>query len=169
MNGTYVFTVKPCKTRIFYIKIIRKYGCLWVRNLFYFSKKVRLISQNDVLFLFYFLINPTMTTARVCQEFCPVEYMRGMGCAWHGAVHSRGCAWLGGNAWHRGMHGGGCVWGVHGRRDGHCSGRYASYWNAFSFLRFVTNCSYRIQVWSVMTSAISVHTDRNGGKILIEI
>ena len=26
------------------------------------------------------------------------------------------------------MAGGG---GVHGRRDGHCSGRYASYWNAF--------------------------------------
>ena len=24
--------------------------------------------------------------------------------------------------------------GVHGRRDGHCSGRYASYWNAFLFL-----------------------------------
>ena len=23
------------------------------------------------------------------------------------------------------------VGGVHGRRDGHCSGRYASYWNAF--------------------------------------
>ena len=22
--------------------------------------------------------------------------------------------------------------GMHGRRDGHCSGRYASYWNAFS-------------------------------------
>ena len=31
--------------------------------MFYFSKKVRLFSQNDVLFLFYFLINPTMTTA----------------------------------------------------------------------------------------------------------
>ena len=30
--------------------------------MFYFSKKVRLFSQNDVLFLFYFLINPTMTT-----------------------------------------------------------------------------------------------------------
>ena len=44
------------------------------------------------------------------------------------------------------MHGGGAcmagrlVWqgvcmvggrGVHGRRDGHCSGRYTSYWNAF--------------------------------------
>ena len=33
-----------------------------MRNVFYFSKKVRLFSQNGVLFLFYFLINPTMTT-----------------------------------------------------------------------------------------------------------
>ena len=33
--------------------------------MFYFLKKVRLFSQNDVLFLFYFLINPTMTT--VCN------------------------------------------------------------------------------------------------------
>ena len=33
--------------------------------MFYFSKKVRLFSQNDVLFLFYFLINPTMTTEPV--------------------------------------------------------------------------------------------------------
>ena len=32
--------------------------------MFYFSKKVRLFSQNDVLFLFYFLINPTMTTVQ---------------------------------------------------------------------------------------------------------
>ena len=31
--------------------------------MFYFSKKVRLFSRNGVLFLFYFLINPTMTTA----------------------------------------------------------------------------------------------------------
>ena len=32
--------------------------------------------------------------------------------------------------------GGGCAWqrGVRGRRDGHCSGRYASYWNAFLLL-----------------------------------
>ena len=29
-----------------------------------------------------------------------------------------------------GMRGGGAC--VHGRRDGHCSERYASYWNAFS-------------------------------------
>ena len=33
--------------------------------MFYFSKKVRLFSQNDVLFLFYFLINPTMTTGHL--------------------------------------------------------------------------------------------------------
>ena len=32
---------------------------------FYFSKKVRLFSQNDVLFLFYFLINPAGTTVNV--------------------------------------------------------------------------------------------------------
>ena len=24
--------------------------------------------------------------------------------------------------------------GMHGRRDGHCSGQYASYWNAFLFI-----------------------------------
>ena len=34
---------------------------------FYFSKKVRLFSQNDVLFLFYFLINPAGTTVSVCN------------------------------------------------------------------------------------------------------
>ena len=33
--------------------------------MFYFSKKVRLFSQNDVLFLFYFLINPAGTTEPV--------------------------------------------------------------------------------------------------------
>ena len=38
--------------------------------MFYFSKKVRLFSQNDVLFLFYFLINLTMTTVdgNMCQQ-----------------------------------------------------------------------------------------------------
>ena len=33
--------------------------------MFYFLKKVRLFSQNGVLFLFYFLINPTMTTGNL--------------------------------------------------------------------------------------------------------
>ena len=41
-------------------------------------------------------------------------------------------------AWLGGMRGRGCAWGasvagggMHDRRDGHCSGRYASYWNTF--------------------------------------
>ena len=36
--------------------------------MFYFSKKVRLFSQNGVLFLFYFLINPTMTTVKAGDQ-----------------------------------------------------------------------------------------------------
>ena len=55
-------------------------------------------------------------------------------------MHARGvCVCLGGHVYmaRGGMHGqGSCVagGGVRGRRDGHCSGRYASYWNAFLFL-----------------------------------
>ena len=54
-----------------------------------------------------------------------------------GGVHARGCACLGG-AWQ-----GACVVGVcmarekgsvRGRKDGHCSGVYASNWNAFLFV-----------------------------------
>ena len=47
----------------------------------------------------------------------------------------------GGRAWQGGMRGGGGLWGsirgregVRGRRDGHCSGRYASCGNAFMFI-----------------------------------
>ena len=63
----------------------------------------------------------------------------GMHC---GGVCGRGHAWRGGCM--TGVHGGVCVargralrggacvaWGMLGRRDGHCSGQYASYWNAF--------------------------------------
>ena len=35
--------MKQCKTRVFYIKIIRKYGCLWVRNVFYIFEKSEVI------------------------------------------------------------------------------------------------------------------------------
>ena len=52
-------------------------------------------------------------------------------------MHGRGCV----TGMVRGMHGRG-VWqggmhgrGVHGRIDSHCSGRYASYWNAFLLLK----------------------------------
>ena len=41
--------------------------------MFYFSKKVRLFSQNDVLFLFYFLINPAGTTVK---EVSPGMYWK---------------------------------------------------------------------------------------------
>ena len=51
---------------------------------------------------------------------------------------AEGCAWQGGMCGGRGMHGGavcmagGCMAGsVYGRRDGHCSRRYASNCNAF--------------------------------------
>ena len=68
-----------------------------------------------------------------------------------------GCAWSGEHVWQGvymvgGMHGGWvCVvcgggsmrdrgpcmaGGMGGRRDGHCSGRYASYWNALLYLFF---------------------------------
>ena len=64
------------------------------------------------------------------------------------SVHKRGACMAGGmhggGGWQRAcmagacmmgcMHGRGYEWqggGVRGRTDGHCSGRYASYWNAF--------------------------------------
>ena len=48
-----------------------------------------------------------------------------------GAYNARCVCVVGGHAWQgRGVHGKG---NVRGRRDGHCSGRYASYWNAFLF------------------------------------
>ena len=46
--------------------------------------------------------------------------MAGSGGVHGGGVHGRGC-----------VHGGG---GMRDRRNGHCSGWYASYWNAFLFL-----------------------------------
>ena len=44
--------------------------------------------------------------------------MCGRGHAWQEDMYVRECAWQG---------------GMRGRRDGHCSRRYASYWNAFLF------------------------------------
>ena len=62
--------------------------------------------------------------------------------AWQGNVHGWGVA--GGHAWQGTCVAGGGVHGMHGGvtcmaggmrrgRDSHCSGRYASYWNAFLF------------------------------------
>ena len=76
-----------------------------------------------------------------------------------GGMHGRRACVAGRHAWQGGMRGreacmaggmcaGGHVWqgvcmaggmdgrgGLHGRRDGQCSGQYASYWNAFLYLK----------------------------------
>ena len=49
--------------------------------------------------------------------------MHGRGACMEGGMCDRGACMTGG------MHGG----GMYGRRDGHCSRQYASYWNAFLF------------------------------------
>ena len=66
------------------------------------------------------------------------------GHAWQQAYMARGMLG-GGHAWWRGMHGrgqggmhgrGACmVGGMPGRRDGRCSGRYASYWNTLLYMQ----------------------------------
>ena len=55
------------------------------------------------------------------SQWCVTNSVHGAG----GCVAGRR-VWRGRCAWQRG--------GVRGRRDGHCSGRHASYWNAFLFL-----------------------------------
>ena len=55
-----------------------------------------------------------------------------------------GCAWQGACMWRACMTGAWMAGGVCGRRDGHCSERYASYWNAFLYFlspQHVKNCS----------------------------
>ena len=51
-----------------------------------------------------------------------------------GGMHDRGaCVAGGGHVW---LGGGACVAGdMRSKRDGHCSGRYASYWNALLLLQ----------------------------------
>ena len=63
------------------------------------------------------------------------------GHAWQGVMHGRG------RAWQRDMHGRGCAWrggGMRGRTDGHCSGQYASYWNAFVYSYMFTKLNVQL-------------------------
>ena len=74
----------------------------------------------------------------VHSEACMAGSMHGREYAWQGACMAGGMC--GG-----GVHGRGHAWqgGMHGRRDGHCSRWYASYWNAFLFKKSSTeNRSY---------------------------
>ena len=72
----------------------------------------------------------------VCQSVRGGACVGGGACVIGGGMRGRGHAWQGtcvagggGHAWL----GGRCAWrgGMRDRRDDHCSGRYASYWNAF--------------------------------------
>ena len=60
------------------------------------------------------------------------------GQAWQVGVHGRGVHG-GGACVARGVRGGGHAWrgGMRGRRDGHCSGQYASYLNVFLCLKLI--------------------------------
>ena len=69
--------------------------------------------------------------------------MAGAACM-EGDIHGRRACMMEGACVVGGMHGGGmlgggCVWqrGMCGRGGGHCSGQYASYWNAFLFLLYI--------------------------------
>ena len=67
---------------------------------------------------------------------CGWEACMARGHVWLGDMCGRGACMAGGCAWQGVCMAGGVCGGVHGRgvcgrRDGHCSGRYASYWNAF--------------------------------------
>ena len=84
-----------------------------------------------------------LPSATVVAEACVKNSVGGHvwqgGCVWQGGMLGGGGVHGGGHAWRGGMHGrvGGHVWlggGMHGRRDGHCNIRYASYFNAFLFL-----------------------------------
>ena len=60
-----------------------------------------------------------------------------------------------------GVHDGGHAWwrlGMRGRRDGHCGGRYASYWN--TFLKFVPVTFVTLQAYSHLMRA-NVKTTSN--------
>ena len=104
-----------------------------------------------------------MVGRHVWQGACVAGAMHGRGRVWLGAVHDKGHVWQGG------MHGRGHVWqegvhdrGVRGRRDGHCSGRYASYWNPFLLLNLLA----LIQFWQIgendlFTENLDLNVDAN--------
>ena len=54
--------VKQCKTGVFYIKIIRKYGCFVSEKCVLFFEKSEVIFTKLCFIFVLFLINPTMTT-----------------------------------------------------------------------------------------------------------
>ena len=78
------------------------------------------------------LPSATVVAERLFSQASVVLSTVGRGHAWQGGMHGRWCVWWGGGMRGRGrrawLGGGG---GMRGRRECHCSGRYASYWNSF--------------------------------------
>ena len=79
-----------------------------------------------------------MAVGHALQGVCLVGDVHGRWACVAGCVCGGGCAWQ--RVHGRDMHGKGCMGGMRGR--GVCgirsmSGRYASYWNAFLFLKLM--------------------------------
>ena len=83
----------------------------------------------------------------VYQELCP-RGLRGVHVWQEGGVCGRGVCMAGGMHV-RGVCGRGVCMagGVRGKRDGHCSGWYASYWNAFFLICKFDNIDWRTVNW----------------------
>ena len=66
-----------------------------------------------------------------------------------------GACVMGEREWQEGIHGWGDMCGSglggRGRRDGRCSGRYASYWNAFLYITFECHYHPRMRVGNVFS------------------
>ena len=99
--------------------------CLDMLLSFYLSSCLYFVSQASVIL---------SRAACVAKGACMVKGT----CAAKGNTWQRGTCvvkWVVCGEGKAGMHGRGHAWqgSMRGRRDSHCSGRYASYWNAFLF------------------------------------
>ena len=63
-------------------------------------------------------------------------------------------AWV--HAWQEGMHVSGGRGGMRCRRDGHCSGRYVSYWNAFLCWN-IFSCTCVVLTWTAQSCRRSAY------------
>ena len=149
-----------CKTPTLAQTVRKCAVCIWLKCLLV---TVRNSSCRNVMFSQVSVILSTGGHAW-WREACMAK---GGTCMVKGACMAKGGhAWQrGGHAWwRRGMHGrefawqgacvaGGCAWqgGMCGRRDGHCSGRYASYWNALllpNAFGYDTLCMLSVSQWN---------------------
>ena len=80
------------------------------------------------------------------RKVCMAGGMHGRGVCVARGIHDSGVCMARGVCG-REVHGRGCTWqgGMCGRRDGHCSGRYTSYYNAFLFIMIIVNAESLLQ------------------------